>query len=856
MNVASAWFLVKNYPFIRTQICDLFPDKDTYLESMFFKQLHRLHENYTLREARHQKEMAEREVRRAKRENELLRRRQRAENERQRLKDEREEERKQKEQEQKYPVEDLALLEGEAVGTNSLPLLYSNLKGIEGPLLGEIIMAWQTISTFKDFVGLESISLEALVECITAQCDEGTNIGLARIFIAFLRVILAEKSFMSLMDDLAVEGNTKVSDLFINNERTYGMCERASGDMLNAVTWQEILRQFMSKDLGIDPSIGHVEPLIVRNPMDLGTIKMTLESGGYEGPGGYDKFAADIRLVWENAVLYNGEESEVGRAALALSDDMQAEKIADDNAVEQERKTQAEEMQRELNSIVIRESPLGRDRYHNSYYMFKHDSKPRLFIERSDSGDFTLCSNKAQLMEILEWLNPKGIRELDLLTRLQEVKDKLLCAFDEDEGKQHGEATTEIVWNTKGGMELQMFPLPGGAIKGDTMIITDADKVIKSYDVARKMLLCLKKHLEDTNTLPASWEGAQTWCSRVGKASSFQEQLDLFAELESAAVTALSSGVETIRPSWQRKRHEWRLALEGSCTYAQLVFLLHVLLEEFINVEAFMDLHIRLDRREWLKLRPKETRNFIPEAGKVVLYFGDGHALALKEDEKSKRKRFTQKSDSPVRNATMVCTVEKVSYHHGGGDPYALAVLNPVSDMAHHDCLFCEGRFPTLPPLAHNLVSVADSLIKKWGKEIRACEDISGGVPSEKEQLGTKDEEKVEGKSSTTELPSRPIVTILRLENRLPEYIVDISRYAWAVNRTWCCGERFRMLFRNPQGQPGEYYGGVTAGSLPFDEHGMLPWEALRVTWDEDDGSDDNRINPWEAELPRGGNRA
>ncbi|KAG2532381.1 hypothetical protein BBI17_003265 [Phytophthora kernoviae] len=355
MNVASAWFLVKNYPFIRTQICDLFPDKDTYLESMFFKQLHRLHENYTLREARHQKEMAEREVRRAKRENELLRRRQRAENERQRLKDEREEERKQKEQEQKYPVEDLALLEGEAVGTNSLPLLYSNLKGIEGPLLGEIIMAWQTISTFKDFVGLESISLEALVECITAQCDEGTNIGLARIFIAFLRVILAEKSFMSLMDDLAVEGNTKVSDLFINNERTYGMCERASGDMLNAVTWQEILRQFMSKDLGIDPSIGHVEPLvgceivrqtlymqansapfnspvdtnlkgledylqIVRNPMDLGTIKMTLESGGYEGPGGYDKFAADIRLVWENAVLYNGEESEVGRAALALSD--------------------------------------------------------------------------------------------------------------------------------------------------------------------------------------------------------------------------------------------------------------------------------------------------------------------------------------------------------------------------------------------------------------------------------------------------------------------------------------------------------------------------------------------------------
>ncbi|KAG7393727.1 hypothetical protein PHYPSEUDO_004490 [Phytophthora pseudosyringae] len=1141
----SAWFLVKNYPFIRAQISNLFPDKDTYLESMFFKQLHRLHENFTLREARHRKEMADREVRRAKRENERLQRKQRVEHERQRVKDEREEERKIKEEELKYPVEDRRLLEGDAVNTNNLPVSCSSLKGVEGPLLGELIMAWQTICTFKDFVGLQSISLEALVECITARCDEGTHVGLTRIFMAFLRVILSEKSFMSLLDDLVVEGNIKVSDLFVNSERTYGTCERAYGDMLNAVTWQEILRQLMSKDLGIDPSIGHVEPLVgceivrqtlymqnnsgpfnfpvdmslkgledyaqlIKNPMDLGTIKKKIDSGGYEGPDGYEKFAEDIRLVWDNAVLYNGEESEVGRAALALSDvfeqdyerfvvgrvranqsriegckkakqtlqdpsaeelksfkysdvvyglycsefhelptaykigalswicsefltlssirtymssqveqemliyrnyrkraadldsrrkhsdrmrrerdnafrrdcanqgihpnshnvfsegikrrhefigkffeDLQAEKIEDEKNLELEKKNQAEEMASELSSVVIRESPLGRDRYHNAYYMFKHDTKPRLFIERGDSGDFVVCSSKDQLMKILEWLNPKGVRELDLLTRLQEVKDQLLSGFGEEEAKHDCDTAAEIVWNTKGGIELQMFPLPGGAIKSEVMTITDADRVIKSHNIARKMLLCLKQHLENTNTLPASWEGAQTWSTRVEEAKSFKEQLDLFAELENAAVQALTSGVETIRPSWQRKRHEWRLALEGSCTYAQLVLLLHLLLEEFINVEAFMDLHIRLDRREWLKLRPKETRNFIPEVERVVVYFGDGHALALKEDEKSKRKRFTQKSDTPVRNAIVICTVEKVSYHHGGGDPYALAVLKPISDTAQHECirepetllcplpsreqrlarvflrvlaklkmladagpflepvseqefpqykeiilhpmdlgemtvkaskleyknaaefmtdlrlmrdncqLFCEGRFPTLPPLAHNLVYVADGQIKKWGKEIRACEETSvesssveKEITSSSEKSVAKQEEFESEKAAHTELPTRSIVTILRLENRLPEYVVDVSRYSWAVNRTWSCGEKFRMLFRNPQGQPGEFYGGVTAGSIPFNKHGMLPWESLRITWDEDDGSDDNRINPWEAEFPRGGNRA
>ncbi|KAL8005359.1 putative bromodomain, DDT domain, DNA (cytosine-5)-methyltransferase 1, replication foci [Plasmopara halstedii] len=1136
----SAWFLVKNYPFIRAQICNLFSEKDTYLESMFFRQLHRLHENYTLREARQQKEFAQREARRTKRENERLERKQRAELERQRLKDERDEERKSKrEEDSKFPVDDLRLLEGEAANSNSIPLVCSRLKGVEGLLLGELIMAWQSICTFRDFLGMDVVSLEALAECITARCDEGTDVGLTRIFLAFLRVILSEKSHMSQLGDFVVEGNIKVSDLFLNSERTYGICERANGDMLNAVTWQEILRQLMSKDLGIDPSIGHVGSLVgceivrqtlymqnnsspfndpvdtsvkgledylqvVTNPMDLGTIKKRIDSGYYEQTNGAEMFANDVRLVWDNAILYNGEESEVGRAALALSDvfeqdyerfvigriranqsriegckkvmkllkdpsaermqsfqycdvvyglyclefhelpiaykigalswicsefltlssirtymasqvdqemliyknyrkrasdldsrrkqsdrlrrerdtafrkdcasqgihpnshnvfsegikrrhefigkffeDLQSEKLEDDRNFEQDKKAQTEEMANELDSLVIRESPLGKDRYHNAYYMFRHDTKPRLFIERHDSGDFIICSTKSQIITLIEWLNPKGIRELNLLTKLQNVKDKLLHGIEEG-GNEDSDTKGGIAWNAKGSIELQMFPLPGGAIQSEIMTIKDTDKVIKSFSVARKMLLCLKEHLQSTNTLPASWEGAQTWSTRVEEAKSLNDQLDLLAELESAAVAASNLGVETIRSSWRRKRHEWRLALEGVCTYAQLVFLLHLLLEEFISVEAFMDLHIRLDRREWLKLRPKETHNFIPEVGQTVIYFGDGHALALKEDDKSKRKRFTQKSDKPVRNATVICSVKSVSYHHGGGDPYALAVLEPISDPAQHGCvrepgtylcplpsrehrlarvflrilaklkgladadpflepvsdwefpqykeiilhpmdlktitmkasnleyknaaefmsdlklmrdncqLFCEDRFPTLPPLAHNLVYVADGQIKKWGKEIRACEDplVNTDNFSPEKKDASKSEKFEHDKASPTELPTRSIVTILRLENRLPEYVVDASRYLWAVNRSWQCGEDFRMLFRNSQGQPGDYYGGKTAGSLPFDAYGMLPWEALRVTWDEDDGSDDNRINPWEAEFSRGNSLA
>lgn len=323
---------------------------------MFFKQLHRLHENYRVREAKHRRETAERERRRIDRDNERKLKRQRVEGERQKWRDQREEERKLREEERKYPIEDLWLLEDEGIEEkNELPLALADFYGIKGLLLGELIMSWQTISTFRSFVGIQSISLEALVACMASKSDSGTHIGLAKIFMAFLKVILSEKSFTSLLDDLVVEGNIKVSDLFVNTERTYGICERPYTDMLNAITWQEILRQLMSKDLGIDASIGHTEPLvgceivrqtlymqansapfnapvdttlkgledysdIIKRPMDLGTIKKKIDNGTYEGSDGYENFAADVRLVWENAVLYNGEESEVGRAALALSD--------------------------------------------------------------------------------------------------------------------------------------------------------------------------------------------------------------------------------------------------------------------------------------------------------------------------------------------------------------------------------------------------------------------------------------------------------------------------------------------------------------------------------------------------------
>lgn len=47
---------------------------------------------------------------------------------------------------------------------------------------------------------------------------------------------------------------------------------------------------------------------IVKNPMDLGTIKTKIEASKYNS---LDEIASDVRLVWRNCMLYNRDGSEV-----------------------------------------------------------------------------------------------------------------------------------------------------------------------------------------------------------------------------------------------------------------------------------------------------------------------------------------------------------------------------------------------------------------------------------------------------------------------------------------------------------------------------------------------------------------
>ena len=61
---------------------------------------------------------------------------------------------------------------------------------------------------------------------------------------------------------------------------------------------------------------------IVTKPMDLGTVKSNLSASRYAGA---PEFAADVRLVFANALAYNPPANPVHKAARALSTEFESE---------------------------------------------------------------------------------------------------------------------------------------------------------------------------------------------------------------------------------------------------------------------------------------------------------------------------------------------------------------------------------------------------------------------------------------------------------------------------------------------------------------------------------------------------
>ncbi|KAF8081690.1 hypothetical protein N665_0870s0012 [Sinapis alba] len=79
--------------------------------------------------------------------------------------------------------------------------------------------------------------------------------------------------------------------------------------------------------------------------------------------------------------------------------------------------------EREMEKIVIRTNPLGKDRNYNRYWWFR--SNGRIFVEDSDCKEWGYYTSKEELDALMRSLNRKGERELSLHMQLEKYYDRI-----------------------------------------------------------------------------------------------------------------------------------------------------------------------------------------------------------------------------------------------------------------------------------------------------------------------------------------------------------------------------------------------------------------------------------------------
>lgn len=614
----------------------------------------------------------------------------------------------------------------------------------------------------------------------------------------------------------------------------------------------------------------------------------------------------------------NINENEKYTAFMASLEESQSKQDELWSKNEEDRQEKLSTMQKVLNLRVM---PLGMDRYFNRYWIFDNDQYGRIFVENVEHGAYLVYTTEAEVQALLTWLNPKGKREAPLIKVLRSKKKFIIPLMKQCLRAPPSPPDVLSFRNVKNIGRGMVKALPSTQqFEGFVDILYQelGRDTIRRMDLAKRMLMFLETQLCGKLICGKEWidQDREKWSTSLMNSANVSDVMDCLVQLEQYITQSCPAVVQA---TWERRRREWLFGVKSAAALAHVFILTRYFLAEFVDFEALRDIQENLDRRTFLGLRDPEASTEIPSMGDNLIYFGVGHQAAIRLD--SAIKSFVWQGDAPLQQ-THEFTVRGITYHSGGGDPYARVTLRPVRinlgkthragdllcenltathklgrslrrivrrmmkdrdadpflelvskaeypeyyhivrnpitlpmmiikiDRAEYhtvddfsndvqllldNCkLFCEDRFPELLPMAERVVEVANSELRKLAPLIDAA------TSTEQEVTDTSD-------TDTSTEATNGLTVVLRLENRLPEFLIPVERYNLAVSQRYAPGQKFTTPIHDEKGEL-QSYEGMFAGSLPFYPNGLLPWEALFVVWDEDDGTDDQRINPWEAD--------
>ena len=157
----------------------------------------------------------------------------------------------------------------------------------------------------------------------------------------FVLVKFTEEGKVKLSEEDIEKFSKEFEDIYaiLNDQNKLEELENEADSRLkNTEGWEKVAKKVINSVWKIkDAAIFHkpVDPIelnipdyftIIKNPMDFSTIKKRLNSGLYTN---FKEFDDDVRLVFYNCILYNGDKSYVGSMCLRVKNEY--EKLYDQN---------------------------------------------------------------------------------------------------------------------------------------------------------------------------------------------------------------------------------------------------------------------------------------------------------------------------------------------------------------------------------------------------------------------------------------------------------------------------------------------------------------------------------------------
>ena len=307
-----------------------------------------------------------------------------------------------------------------------------------------------------------------------------------------------------------------------------------------------------------------------------------------------------------------------------------------------------------------------------------------------------------------------------------------------------------------------------------------------------------------------------------------------------------------VRPDWILARRIWQKRVEQATCFSDVSFYIRDIELSCIDFAIVDALTTTTTRDDFIAQLEKQVNKYpsIPNEGEMVVYYVQGHSLALHSFKQHNAFSGLVELNDVVQENDMVCRVLNVSYYPGRGNAFVRLRLKPVQNIV----------VSTIVHSYYCLLNEASSSMTTSSSTSSTSSSTSSTSTTNNPRSFS-----ITYPKAFPEPPSTEWFEVLMwMNNTETDFVIPMATYFNTVANNFREGDSFRMYFQGIESLmpntgkkkwkegshlEGSYLNGRVVSIAP-QKNDFFPWDALSVEWDA--GANEagtNHVNMWECEI-------